>query len=85
MSNRKSECWEIEVRWENARESVTEASYIAVDQLGGSIEDAKLRAQEYIDSRVSRAYQRLEWSVGSAHGRIAYYGRTAVATFRITG
>lgn len=78
-------CWLVEVRMENTRESVAEARYTTIDEVGGRIEDAQRIAQDYLNRRVDRFGSRLQWVEGTNGTRSAYYAQHPAATFRITG
>lgn len=79
-----SSVWLVEARWENTRESVTEARYFTVETVAGTLADAKGRAQEYLYRRVDRASPSLEWLAGTDPRQRAEYARHAAITFRIT-
>lgn len=76
--------YKVEGRWENTRESITASCYHAIEEVGGSLNDAKRTAQEYLYARVSRASPRLQWTEGTNGTRPAYYASNPAITFRIT-
>ena len=74
----------IEARWEHTHSAPGEDTFFVIDQLGGSLDDAKRVAQTYIDRRIASHDLRLEWVVGVARKTRCYYAHTAFITFRIT-
>lgn len=80
----KGSVWSVEVRWENTRESVADARYIAIEEVVGSREDAEQHAQEYLDRRASRACASLEWIDGLNGRHPCRYAFNSAAAFRVT-
>ena len=74
----------IEARWEHTHNAPGEETFFYIDELGGSLDDAKRVAQSYIDRHVASHDLRLEWVVGIARKKQCYYARTEFITFRIT-
>jgi hypothetical protein len=75
----------IEGRWENTRNTPGEETFFVIDQIGGSIDNAKRTATSYFNSHVSSPDNRIEWVAGIARKKQCYYGRNPHITFRITG
>jgi len=75
----------IEARWEHTRNAPGEDAFFKVDEIGGSLDDAKRTAQTYLDRHVVQAHLRLEWVVGVTRKSRCYYAHAAnILTFRIT-
>ena len=70
----------VAVRWENPHEAPGEATFEVIEQIGGSLDDAKLCAQSYFDRRSAPPHTRLEWVEGDGG---CYYANTRTATLRI--
>lgn len=71
----------IEARWERTHST---PEFFLVDEIGGSLDDAKRVAQSYLDRHVASTHMRLEWVVGVTRSKRCYYAHTEFATFRIT-
>jgi hypothetical protein len=74
----------IEARWEHSRNAPGEDTFFMVDQIGGSLDDAKRTAQAYLDKHVASANRRLEWVAGITRKKPCHYAHTPHVTFRIT-
>jgi hypothetical protein len=69
----------IEGRWEKGHRGINE--FFHIDEIGGSLDDAKAVAQSYLDRHTSQAHLRLEWSEGD-NG--CHYAPTQIITFRVS-
>lgn len=80
-----SVCWVVEVRYEQTRESPAAARFMVIDQVGGSLDDAKASAQSYYDQHVASSDStELFWVEGALKGKgRCYYAHTRFLTFRL--
>ena len=74
----------IEARWEDTRDSPGAASFFEVDQIGGSLDDAKSVAQSYFNRNAALSCHALEWVEGVFQKRRCFYAHSRVLTFRIS-
>ncbi len=74
----------IEARWEHSKNAPGEDTFFFIDEIGGSLDDAKRVAQAYIDKHVASVDRQLEWVVGVARKKQCYYAHKPFITFRIT-
>ena len=74
----------IEGRWDNSRNSPGEDAFFTVDEIGGSLDDAKSTAQAYLDKHSASSNGRLEWVAGITRKKPCHYAHTPFITFRIT-
>lgn len=82
--NEPKNVWRVEGRWEATRESIAEARYFTIEDVGGNLEAAKRVAQDYLYRRVSRNGPILEWAAGTSGEQRAYYATHFSITFRIS-
>lgn len=74
----------VEGRWENTHDSPGEIEFFEVEQLGGSLGDAKSSAQSYLDRHAAPNDRSIEWVEGVLGEQACYYGRSRIITFRIS-
>ena len=74
----------VEARWEHTHESPAAATFYEIEQLGGSLADAKSVAQSYLDRHVASNDNSIEWVEGIGQKAKCYYGRNNFITFRIS-
>jgi hypothetical protein len=74
----------IEGRWENTHDSPGVSEFFEVEQLGGSLDDAKSSAQSYLSRHAASNDRGIEWVEGIWKKSKCYYGRSRFITFRIT-
>lgn len=74
----------VEARWEHSHNAPGEDAFFMIDQIGGSLDDAKLVAQDYLNGRVASTRYELEWVEGVNRKSRCYYAHTPHVTFRIT-
>ena len=74
----------VEGRWEGTHDSPGAVSFFEIEQLGGSLADAKSAAQSYLDRHVASNDNGIEWVEGIWKKSACYYGRNPFITFRIT-
>jgi hypothetical protein len=76
----------IEARWENTHETPGESAFFEIEQIGGSLDEAKSVAQSYLNARsATRHYGHLTWVEGTCNASWCTYAHTPAITFRITG
>jgi len=74
----------VEARWEKSHQSPAHEKFFMIDQIGGSIEDAKSSAQNYFDKHVASSdCSKLTWVEGILRGGRCYYALTPFISFRI--
>lgn len=73
----------IDARWENSHEAPGAQDFFEVDQIGGSLDDAKSVAQTYLNRHAPPHARRIEWVEGESAAK-CYYGRAPTITFRVT-
>ena len=74
----------VEARWEHTHNPPGEDAFFYIDEIGGSLDDAKRVAQSYIDRHIAQAPMQLEWIIGITRKHQCYYARTEFITFRVT-
>lgn len=75
----------VEARWDKMHDSPAEAAFFEIDELGGSLDDAKSVAQSYYDRHVASSDPKLQWVEGIHRKAKCYYAHTTAGiTFRIT-
>jgi hypothetical protein len=74
----------IEGRWEGMHDLHARVEFFEVEQLGGSLADAKTVAQSYLNRHVASNANGIEWVEGIWNKARCYYGRNAAITFRIS-
>ena len=74
----------IEARWERSKNAPGEDAFFLIDELGGSLDDAKRAAETYLFEHVASGNVELEWIEGINRKKRAYYAHKPFITFRIT-
>ena len=74
----------IEARWEHTHNAPGEDAFFMIDEIGGSLDDAKRTAQDYLTRHIASNHSRLEWTVGINRKKSCYYAHNTNITFRIT-
>jgi hypothetical protein len=72
----------IEGRLERSHNAPRDDAFFTIDEIGGSLDDAKRTAQSYLHRNAAFHHIKLEWAVGE-DGK-SHYAHTTVLTFRIT-
>lgn len=83
MSNTRG-YFNVEARWEQTHEAPGEAQFFEVDQVGGSLDDAKSSAQAYFNKHVASNHSGLQWVEGIYKKTKCYYAHTSFITLRIS-
>ena len=77
-------CFTIEARWEQTHESPTLSTFYLIEQIGGSLDEAKSITQTYFRRHVAASSSCLEWVEGVYEKSRCWYAHTGPITFRIT-
>jgi hypothetical protein len=74
----------IQGRWEQSREPGVN-NFFDIDQIGGSLDDAKSTAQDYLRKHIAANHPPLKWTEGAYNRARCWYAHyNAIITFRIT-
>lgn len=84
MPNERGGYFLIEARWEKSHNAPGEDTFFMIEELGGSLDDAKRTAQAYHDRHVAGSPDRLEWIAGINRKKRCYYAYAEFVTLRIT-
>lgn len=74
----------IEARWEHSHNAPGEDSFFTVDEIGGSLDDAKHVAQNFYSRHVAHSDSNLDWVIGIIRKKQCYYAHGKFITIRIT-
>jgi hypothetical protein len=79
------ECFCVEARWEQTRESPAHEKFFTIDSYCENFDAAKSTANAYFSQHVaSEDTGKLEWVAGVLKGRRCWYAHTPFITFRIS-
>jgi hypothetical protein len=74
----------IEGRWEHTHNAPGEDAFFKIDEIGGTLDDAKRAAQTYFNRHVAPNRCSLEWVVGINQKKQCHYAHDPDITLRIT-
>ena len=71
----------VEARWEQGHEAPT---FVVVDEIGGTLDEAKGIAHAYLNRHVAAHDNGIEWIEGIHRKAKCWFGYNHVVTFRIS-